>query len=514
MSINNEWDNIIKDKLGAFEEAPPAYMWDKIASGIPAASAKVVFYKTTLFKISAVAATIILLLGFGWMWSENNIAKPNNNELLTNTIEQNNNSKNINNYNDNSPGDIKIEEKVAIENSNPQVDSKNENEAAGINISSHTKSQYNTHKQSSEKNTQEELANTVSDNSDVSVTGESNNSLDNNTHPKLAAEISSSEIASTHNSNSSAENVAKADIISQKESSQERNNEITTKSSVVVNKKSVEVSKEDEEQALTQFPLVKTLAQEEDGLSISPEEIPNSFQPRYRSFNRIGIGAHYGIESIQVNDKQLLSNNIDLSFTFQNLNLIMQSGIGIQFSKDIRDYDLEYLRNDYLATEMRFDSAVFVMDSLGNVNLVPVDPYYTDVYDSIHHTHNASYYEKYYSLRIPVMIGYQKDYKNIGLFAKGGIFYSRVIYKQKTAIYEPDESSRMIQLNYEGTERVSNQIQYVFAAGFAYRFNKNLQFTGEIMTKYYQNSLYDNPAYSNTNPWSAEGRVGLIYFIN
>lgn len=223
---------------------------------------------------------------------------------------------------------------------------------------------------------------------------------------------------------------------------------------------------------------------------------------------------HYGLESIYINDNQLISNNIDFSFNYQNLNFILQSGVGIQFSHDVRSYNLEYMRNDYLTTEMRFDSATFVMDSTGQVNLVPINPYYTEIYDSIHHTYNATYLEKYYSIRIPLMVGYQKDYKKFGLFAKGGVLYSRVIYKEKNAIFEPDEYSRLIKIDYSGSERVSNQIQYLLSFGVAYRFSKNLQFNGEIMTKFYQHSLYDNPAYSGINTWSVEGRFGLMYFIN
>jgi hypothetical protein len=542
--MNNEWDNIIKEKLGAFEEAPPAYMWDKIASGIPAATTKVAFYKTLTFKITSIAASIILLLGFAWLMSDNNSAKNKNSiaPLVNTNPQQNKHSDQAIDNNTKQINSSKSDKNIIASNNNSQTKtitndfSDKSNSPVNTKAKSNNASLINSSKTQINNEPIENLAQNTTASSDnneiiaskVNVTPKHDANMQS---PKVVAEASSAEIAVTTTNistpNTNATNSTSGDnsqqtlqantsvAIANAETNTSVNIEASAETQSAENS-TVVISENNENQNEAELSQVSTSndTTEENHIADYQQEMPKSdFHPKTRTFNRIGFGVHYGIESIQIDDKNLLTNNIDLSFNFQNLSFIMQSGIGMQYSQDVRGYNLEYMRNDYLATEMRFDSAVFVMDSTGNVSLVPVNPYYTDVYDSIHHTHNASYNEKYYSLRIPVMIGYQKDFKRMGLFAKGGIFYSRVIYRQKTAIYEPDESSRMIKIDYTGSERVSNQIQYVFSAGFAYRFSRNLQFSGELMTKYYQNSLYDNPDYANLNPWSLEGRIGLVYFL-
>ncbi len=520
MSNNNEWDNIIKEKLGAFEEAPPTYMWDKIASGIPANTVKIAFYRTKVFKVTSIAASIILLLGFMWFltdkesiynYRDNNLSTSN--KLLN--VDKNEivsfKEKNIKNSTSNRKITYKkTKQKQAlvannISKSNKEISSKTIRiSSSNSDIAHQNKGAIKKHQNRALNSYSQEVANNSSN-----VKQDEKKIL-----PKVIVEtnavdiadsksISENEIGINNSTSVSTENIAVSSSVTS-----EVNTDIRVETKTEINN-SINVVSNTQNQSNIEIDHI-----ESNAIGASPKEIPNSdFHPKTRTFNRIGFGAHYGLESIQINDNNILSNNIDLSFNFQNLNFIMQSGVGISYSKDVRGYNLEYMRNDYLTTEMRFDSATFVVDSIGNVNIVPVNPYYTDVYDSIHHTYNATYNEIYYSLRIPLMIGYQKDFKRIGIFAKGGVFYSRVIYRQKTAIYEPDESSRMIKLNYSGSARVSNQIQYVLSAGLAYRFSRNIQFSGELMTKFYQNSLYDNPDYAKLNPWSLEGRIGLVYFL-
>jgi len=163
---------------------------------------------------------------------------------------------------------------------------------------------------------------------------------------------------------------------------------------------------------------------------------------------------------------------------------------------------------------MRFDSAQFALDSTGTPQLIPVNPYYTDVYDSVNHMQNDNFTESYYSLRIPLMVGYQKDFGKFGAFIKGGFIYSILITKNRSAVYSLDNSSRLVMLQYSGSKRVNHQMQYVLSTGLVYRINKKLHLQTEVMGKYYQKSIYDNPIYVNIKPWSIEGRIGLIYFLN
>lgn len=527
MSMMNEWDNVFKEKLGAFEEAPPTYMWDKIASGIPSTTTKVAFYKTTNFRVFVAAASIIILLFFSWLWLESS----KHNELqFTN--------KNINNKIENSithkdtlhnsgQNEYVKQQKLNTEKADLQKHNlvKNQSSLSKNNEALPLKSKLKKHIANINKTyhvvandsnvttqniiTQNKLNKVILADENIIASNKLSQDSNKNSHPKISAEIISSAIATlqvNENNYSNTQQTEKSTYentnIKEVKTENAISNETEENSIISENIVTAEIIKIDKPTTTTSLDTANDKVQD------------SGFHPQTRDFNRLGFGLHYGIENIKAGDNELISNNIDLSFNYQNLNFILQSGVGIQFSQDDRDYNLEYIRNDYLATEMRFDSAIFVMDSAGQVNFVPVNPYYTDVYDSIYHTYNSYYYEKYYSIRIPVMIGYKKDLKNIDLYAKGGILLSRVIYKQKKDIYETDEYTRIIKLDYLGSDRVFNQIQYVLSAGLAYNFNKNIQFNGEIMTKFYQNSLYDNKAYANINTWSLEARVGFIYFLN
>ncbi len=541
MNMNNEWDNIIKEKLGAIAEAPPAYMWDKIAGGLPAAAVKVAFYQTLTFKIAAIAATIIFLLTFGWLLNRNrdsiNTIK---NATSLNSDRQINNTKKAD-YTTHTTPQTKINKQTSfVKNANDKITNQSYSNKPttetypNTNNSTISKPIYKTSKITKNstkdyKTNSTEIAdiNTNTSEQDKTNTGNNNIAISSNdmntkaaaktTNPKITAEIASSEIATHKQNNKLVANTPATKVNKQATDTQKSNTNTVTKNITATNKTTNTQNKEkDKQQQIAQYSdnTESDTTNESPIVSSQAKSATADFHPQTRNFNRIGFGLHYGIESIYVDNSQLFSNNIDLSFNYQNLNFIFQSGIGIQHSKDIRNYNLEYMRNDYLTTEMRFDSATFVMDSTGNISLVPVNPYYTDIYDSVHHEYNASYNERYYSIRIPLLVGYQKDIKNFGIFAKGGIIYSRVVYKQKTAIYEPDESSRMIKLEYSGLERKSNQLEYVLAAGITYRINNSLQINGELMTKFFQNSLYDNPAYTNSSPWSMEARMGLVYYIN
>ena len=526
--MNKEFDNIIKDKLGSFEEAPPAYMWDKIASGIPVAT-PTAFYKTSSFKIAAVAASIAVIIGLSWVYKankQNSISKQEPIQLKeiqkTANIESISENSNITHYSDDKIN--KTNQKVEKINSK-EIKSTNSNkektETQSIDLKSHknsniakdTKTSYHNY---SKNNNSFRLSKSedVLNNEDVLITAAV---LKGKEEKEVAA------VRITKKENNEAIKEEAITIVEDVDNKIELEENSEEQLVVAINENSEEQSKSQETiEKPEEIIETKAVEVEEDSFDIAKqaEEVNNDnklnkdFNPKTREFNKYGLGVHYGYEYVKLNDDNINIHNIDMSFNYRNLNFILQTGIGGQYSKDDRVYNLEYKRNEYLTTEIRFDSAQFVIDSTGTPQLVPVNPYYTDVYDSVNYMQSDNFTESYYSLRIPLMIGYQKDFGRFGGFIKGGFIYSVLITKNRSEVYSLDESSRLVMLQYSGSKRVDSQIQYVMSGGLVFRINKKLHFQTEIMGKYYQSSIYDNPIYDNIKPWSIEGRVGLVYFLN
>jgi hypothetical protein len=78
----------------------------------------------------------------------------------------------------------------------------------------------------------------------------------------------------------------------------------------------------------------------------------------------------------------------------------------------------------------------------------------------------------------------------------------------------PEEKARITSVEFEQNQRKSSQIEYALSTGVVYRFNKKFHLHAEVMGKFYQFSIYENPSYANINPWSVEGRLGLVYYLN
>ena len=572
---NKEIDKILKQKLEAISDTPPDYMWERIAAGIAQPATKIAFYQTKTFKIASIAALLLLISSTAWFFTTKyNLNKASEFNINTPLVKTNT-TKNVNRFNSTNSKLSKPkkevlttnrqlkEETASLVDTSPSITKKQEagkNKSLSKSNSKTTFKRKKLHTNIIASNSSSIVANS----SQSSYKSGNKNPAYHKTTKNLSTEVSkenkdlnttSTDIAITKNTVSAPVEL-KSSIIKQgnvptkakatKKLTITENRKALSKQTIITsnakkntisipnktitvnsnNNKSKEIEMENAQvtentKTKVSTPITastqKTTGTDKLSDSISSEvtsPINNSFYPKNRIFNRYGIGVHYGIEAINTGDKRIYTNNIDLSFNYQNLNFIFQTGAGIQYSKDQRDINLEYIKNEYLSTQLRFDSLSFVTDTTGSVSVVPVNPYYEDIYDSINHKINTSFYERYYSLRIPLLVGYEKDYKNIGLFIKGGFFYNYIIYRQKSKIYQPDNSSRTLHIQYSGEERRGSIIEYTLALGGEYRINKQLHFSAELISKFYQHSIFDKSIISNTKPWSIEGRIGLIYFLN
>ncbi len=538
----NEFDKIIRDKIGGINEMPPPHLWTNISKGIATPAVQATGFKAFLSgigttKIVAIAASIAIILGF--VWFINNTE--NNNNITKNTIiDSVNNTTTIENQKrigTNNKEQLIINKKNS---ENKIVKSKINNQQLKTELSSISSTDIdnstnnikkpktvlvkpnNTSKPTIAKQTSFEKGNSLNPNSKkhksnkatkaVIVSKSVNTNIEIKApavdqNPKLIAEDSSTDnniIAINNNT---------------EEQTTENNNVIinnTTKDSVATTDNNITselIAKETEPEDLKTDNSIKAI----DSTAIVNNNDNNTSKRKFnfsdRNYDKYSLGIHYGAEVINVGDINISSNNFDFSFNYQNNRFIVQTGFGFQISKDQNQYNQEYMKSEYLDTQIRFDSIDFVPDGSGGMIPTPVKPYYVDVYDSVNHSYSDKIYETYYSIRIPLLIGYQINYSKFDLFAKGGIIYSHIFKNKSEDMNEIDKQSHMIKMEYIKKERQSNQLQYVASLGVSYKIYKRLSISGEIMGKYYQNSFYKNEEF-NTKPWSYEARIGLIYLLN
>ena len=510
-----DFDKIIKDKIGSIEEMPPEHLWNNISKEINPAGIRIPFYKRTAVIITAAAASIAIIIGLGISLSDKKDIETINNELkpTKNTIVKENDSNNTE--------DIYIKEYT---NSTKQEAPKN-------NISSDDKSLSN----SKTKSTNPKIANPKQ----APILIPRNNRINKTEQAPMENIAIKSNISNLKNLSKKAIFVIPVDEVNETATakinetaiiSQHKEEKTTKETPSLVEEAIYEVADTDikESNNTNTISIVETISlnnsvtsntatdqQITDINTNNPNDrIPqNNFRPKVANYDKYSIGTHFGLERIIDNNIKISAYNIDMSFNYQNMNFIAQTGVGLQFSDDQVSYNQQYISNDIMDSQIMFDSIAFVDDGNGGITPVPVSPYYENIYDSINHEYSSDLYKAYYSIRVPLFLGYQKSFKKISIFGKGGIIYSHIFRNDEGSVKDLGESARLIDVSYKNHERQNNQLQYVASTGISYSISKKLFFNVELMGKYYQYSLYKNSE-NSSNPWSFEARLGLIYLLN
>ena len=512
-----EFDQVIKQKLEGVNDAPPADMWNRIATNIPAASTS----STTIsggmsnaVKITLLAASLLIVSGLSYLVFHK--------EATTERSRIENSSYSDNNYS--------VKHKANINDT--ELDSKvvEKQDIVGEKTkSSLTNRKQLTSSKSSATTTEKDDAvafNQQFDKLEVAQEAKQHKTSGAKKNKNKAPEVK--KVAEVKNASFVKPTVVASNVellpLNEKLNTEELNQEeetISTPSKTIV---------AEEEQAAKETIVNKSAEKEVSPQNIASKEesAPEKVQvpardsqslnsssavdnPKNRQLNKYSLGLHYGPEFMDVNGLKLTDQAVDFSFNYQNFNFILQTGIGFRVSNDRVAYNMKYKRWDYLETQIRFDSAVIVLDQNGKPVLKPVDPYYVEVYDSLNHSYTATATEQNLMIQIPLLVGYQVDYKKFAYFVKGGIRYSVVVYKNTKDLMEIDEKSHLVNMNYASQSRAKSNINYELALGGAYKLRKQFQIQVELFGRYYHYSIYEENPPSGVHPWSLSGRVGLVY---
>lgn len=528
--MNNNYDQIMREKLQGVESTPPTGLWSKIEAALPSAGStaafdqavkgklvdlvsnppaglwnsigaaitgKIPFYKTAVFKWSA--AAIILISSFiGW-----NILNENHKSVSTSTVKNTPIETPLNkalpdNYNteiNNSDNDVTLTDAKTPLIQKPTKANK------GSSISKVDNSEIRTIPSSVQKITsqfatskslfnEKKVITTTSENVFVNV--EHQNSISKIITPFKTIEIINLKTENITNQNS--------------------NIDSTTKENIPINVVA------QEKQKLPQVEIAENNIQNQGNQKIEnqAENKPNSkvkpgTLPRNpRSLNKYGIGINYSPSYIQTEINKINKQDFNIVFAFRNLSFIADLGLGVGISSEKNNATINYNHFEFIKTQFITDSLSFSYDPNTQTYTPVAVGHHEKVYDDVKYSYSSEVTTNYTYLNVPINVGYIKELKYFDVFAKGGINYSLIISKSEKGNFEPDENTTIISKDYTAKTRLNTSISYGLSCGGSFNLRNDLKFTGEIIGSYYQNPIYSE---INYRPYSYGVRFGLIYYL-
>lgn len=196
--------------------------------------------------------------------------------------------------------------------------------------------------------------------------------------------------------------------------------------------------------------------------------------------------------------------HFDLSAALQYTDFFIESGVGLNFSKDKGAYNLDYEK--YLGTYNDVYEVTF--DSTEN-GIVPI--YHThpvDVYDSIKEIYEPTN-NRYTYLEIPLFLGIRKQINRLSYFFKAGPTFSVLIHKNIPDV-NLDEKDKIIKFDKDQPTRVNTNWQFQLCAGINYRLNKNINLSFEPIFRYYIKSAYERRYITSRHPYAIGLRAGIL----
>jgi len=233
------------------------------------------------------------------------------------------------------------------------------------------------------------------------------------------------------------------------------------------------------------------------------EKITYKFKPE------LLLGIYFNPEVMFYPDDNIPNQSayhFDLTATLQYTDFFIESGVGLNLSRDEGGYTYNY--QEYLGT---YDDVYEVTFDTTENGVVPV--YHTspvDVYDSVKESYHSSK-NRYTYLEIPVLFGFRKNIGKLSWFVKAGPAFSFLVHKNMPeAAFRERDLMLGISENKQ-PERVNSNVQLLLSAGINYRFHENFSLSCEPMFRYYITSAYKSDYIKSKHTYTAGLRVGLLY---
>lgn len=202
------------------------------------------------------------------------------------------------------------------------------------------------------------------------------------------------------------------------------------------------------------------------------------------------------------------SYSIDVNAIYQFSGYMLQSGLGISWTKDNGNYMIDYEQYEYMGSYNDVYDITF--DTIDGEIIPTYHTQEVDVYDSIEHVTISPTNYNYTYLQIPLLFGYGEEKGRFSWFVKGGPNLSVMIYEHRPEMKMPGTDINILNVNNELPSRIRANWQLLFSAGVSYKLSNNLRLSVEPMLRYYIKSAYDRTNMQTKHPYSVGLKTGLL----
>ncbi len=234
---------------------------------------------------------------------------------------------------------------------------------------------------------------------------------------------------------------------------------------------------------------------------------PIQLKDDYGLRSNLSFGIFYAPEKIYYPSRQnQKSNTFDINGIYHFSNFLVQSGIGISFVEDLCDYDVNYNKWDVVGS-------YFDVDTLG-FDSITGNPIYVGeekpVYDSVSKSSESNTINKYTYLRIPIIFGYQKDFKRFSYHIKGGPVLNILVKstEPEPASFGSDVAVQSIDRLSPG--RINTYWQLYMGMGLTYHINHKIGILVEPTASYNLSTIYERNYMTSKRPYSIGIRTGIL----
>jgi hypothetical protein len=250
---------------------------------------------------------------------------------------------------------------------------------------------------------------------------------------------------------------------------------------------------ERDEVKLSYLPMRKTVLKTGPMVSINYQERDDDCSPFTGSNHEFLWGISYEYQHFlngdsYLNTEQMYWHSPGLNARLNLGKLFFESGIGLSLTKDNIHWGYDYLQNELINTYEYVDSAHYDPITGETTHYTTL----VEVYDSVPYSKSNTISNKYYYLKIPLLMGVELyKRRNFGSSLNGGIIYNFLLGKNETEIsyYEPD--SRVTSVDYRETTRLEHSFNLSLHLNFEWQINQKLNCYVYPSFNYYLNHLYD-----------------------
>jgi hypothetical protein len=458
INTNKEFDQIFKDALHDHEVMPPESIW----AGIEAAGLTSTAAKSSNWRWWAAASVLALLLSTSayLYFDENDAAQSTNNK------------QNI------SQQDIIIEETPMLEEN--QINS--------------------------------EIQNNIEDIAEINTINPSSNITDNNIQETANTEINAEDIKQVEQMIFEEEKTSEEDALVLEQSTEtniSRENDLEQVNSFDNKAIEEELSYQNIDKPMDDAKASKA------GRDFFDEDAMDDMTSGHLYDKYWVLGLEFSPEWVTLPDN---SNNInsygaDFSAKYYFSKWFAETGLGLAFSKDNGDYEVDYQIGRFKGSYEDVYNVTF--DTSGGA---PVPTYYTktvNIYDTVDVVSVEQVENKYAYINIPLNIGFATPLGDkFTFYAKTGLIASFKIYENlpvpQVSIGGDDIIINPDNLRYK-IHRTSWHLQAQLNVGIDYHITDKFAFGIEPNVRYYVKSLVENNP--SGNPYGLGVKIGFKYTI-